>query len=72
MDGLLTWYRVLWLGIVAGYGCHVFSTVSQKNNYKNYQRKNGKSALITNEGATVNTWAGFTMVLTRQRPYGIQ
>ncbi len=34
-----------------------------RNKYKNYQRKNGKSALVTDEGASVNTWAGFPMVL---------
>ncbi len=28
--------------------------------YKNYQRKSGKNALVTNKGATFNTWAGFT------------
>ncbi len=35
----------------------------RKDKYKNYQQKSGKSALIINEGATVNTWANFTMVL---------
>ncbi len=28
-----------------------------------YQQKSCKSALVTNEGAIVNTWADFTMVL---------
>ncbi len=35
----------------------------RKDKYKNCHRKSGKSVLVTNEGATVNTWAGFTMVL---------
>ncbi len=35
----------------------------RKDKYKNYQRKSGKSALATNESATVNTWSDFTMVL---------
>ncbi len=35
----------------------------RKDKYKNYKRKSGKSALNTNESATVNTWAGSTMIL---------
>ncbi len=35
----------------------------RKDKYKNCQRKSGKSDLVTNEGATVNTWTSFTMVL---------
>ncbi len=31
----------------------------RKDKYKNYQRKSSKSALVTNEDATVNTWASF-------------
>ncbi len=41
----------------------VYLQYPRKNKHKNYQWRSGKCALVTNEGATVNTWASFTMVL---------
>ncbi len=35
----------------------------RKDNYENYQRNGGKSALVINEGAAVNISASFTIFI---------
>ncbi len=43
----------------------------EKTSIKTTSEKVTKSAQVTNEGATVNTWASFTMVLKRTYPLTI-